>query len=244
MKHLLQLILLLAMPLMASACHSESSKESQQGHLQVKHIDAKTVEAEDVPALLQQAEIPFQSIGTVNWSSFPYRPDVKFRIAYTPHALLLHYWVTEASVRALYAQDGEAVWSDSCVEFFSIPGGDGVYYNIECNCIGTILMQAGTERSDRQSAPEETTALIKRWASLGNQPFEERIEETTWEVALVIPYEVFFQHSINSLEGRNVAANFYKCGSGLQTPHYLTWNPVGTTKPDFHQPLYFGLLSF
>jgi hypothetical protein len=27
-------------------------------------------------------------------------------------------------------------------------------------------------------------------------------------------------------------------------PHYVTWNPIKTEKPDFHQPSYFGLLKF
>ena len=39
-------------------------------------------------------------------------------------------------------------------------------------------------------------------------------------------------------------ANFYKCGDKLSVPHYLSWNPVTTEKPDFHRPEYFGLLEF
>ena len=30
----------------------------------------------------------------------------------------------------------------------------------------------------------------------------------------------------------------------LSVPHYVTWNAVGTEKPDYHQPAYFGLLKF
>ncbi len=96
--------------------------------------------------------------------------------------------------------DNGSVWTDSCVEFFSIPAGDGIYYNIECNCIGTILVGAGPVRNNREHAPKEVTALVQRWSSLGNQPFAERIGETDWEVALIIPYSVFFKHQIDSLD--------------------------------------------
>ncbi|MBT5542155.1 MAG: hypothetical protein HOK34_04920, partial [Gammaproteobacteria bacterium] len=29
-----------------------------------------------------------------------------------------------------------------------------------------------------------------------------------------------------------------------QKPHYLTWNPVETSNPDFHRPEFFGKLIF
>ncbi|MDE7147331.1 MAG: hypothetical protein K2O20_02960, partial [Duncaniella sp.] len=34
--------------------------------------------------------------------------------------------------------------------------------------------------------------------------------------------------------------NFYKCASGTSQPHYLSWTPVPTPEPDFHQPQHFG----
>jgi hypothetical protein len=51
-------------------------------------------------------------------------------------------------------------------------------------------------------------------------------------------------HKIKELKGKTFRANFYKCGDMLSVPHYVTWNPVGTKKPDYHQPAYFGLLKF
>jgi len=46
------------------------------------------------------------------------------------------------------------------------------------------------------------------------------------------------------LKGKIFRANFYKCGDKLTVPHYVTWNPVGTENPDYHQPEHFGLLKF
>ena len=92
----------------------------------MKELDVKKV---------SMAKVAFQPVNTVNWAAYPYCPDVKFRIAYTDNAILIHYKVKEASVRAVAGKDNGPVWEDACVEFFSIPAGDGVYYNMECNCV-------------------------------------------------------------------------------------------------------------
>ena len=212
--------------------------------MKVKKISAANVEACAIPRLLDKEKIDFQSINSINWDSYSYRPKVKFRIAHTDQSVLLHFKVTEASVRAKYSNDNGAVWTDSCVEFFSIPANDGIYYNIECNCIGTILIGAGPARENREHAPEQITSLVQRWSSLGHEPFEEKVEETDWEVALIIPYGVFFKHQIRSLDGVEIKANFYKCGDELQTPHFVSWNPIAVDKPDFHRPDFFGTLDF
>ncbi len=109
---------------------------------------------------------------------------------------------------------------------------------------GTILIGVGPTRNGREHAPKEVTDLVQRWSSLGDTPFEERVEETDWEVALIIPYAVFFKHQIESLDEKEIKANFYKCGDELQTPHFLSWNPIKIEKPDFHRPDFFGTLEF
>lgn len=210
----------------------------------VKKISAANIEACDLPKLFDEEKIDFQSIQCVNWGEYPYKPKVGFRIAHTQDSILLHFKVKEASVRARYSEDNGSVWTDSCVEFFSIPAGDGIYYNIECNCIGTILIGAGAKRHDREHAPKEVTACVKRWSTLGTKPFEEQVGDRNWEVALIIPYTVFFKHQITSLDGKQVKANFYKCGDELQTPHFLSWKPIEIEKPDFHRPDFFDTLAF
>lgn len=212
--------------------------------MKVNKMNVTNVDAATLPQLFDRDGIEFHTIGQVNWAEYPYAPEVKFRIAYTENAILLNFRVKEASVRAHYGEDNGSVWTDSCVEFFSIPAGDGIYYNIECNCIGTILLGVGPQRNDRERAPKEITSQIQRWSSLGDLPFEERIGETSWEVALVIPLTVFFKHQLTSLAGKTVKANFYKCGDELQTPHFLSWNPIQIEKPDFHRPDFFGTLEF
>lgn len=212
--------------------------------LTIKKISAANVPVEAIPALLDQEKIGFQPVDTVNWKEYPYQPSVQFRLAHTGGSLLLHFKVREASVRAVAKADNGRVWEDSCVEFFSMPAGDDIYYNVECNCAGALLVGGGAGRKDRSHAPQDVLDRVQRWASLGRQPFDERVGECAWEVALIIPASTFFLHDLGSFSGRDARANFYKCGDLLQTPHFLSWNPIEWETPNFHCPQFFGLLHF
>ena len=213
-------------------------------NLIIKKIETGAVEAPAVPALFDAQGIEWNAIACVNWAEYPYQPEVKYRVAHTGDAILLHYQVTEASVRAVATADDGRVWEDACVEFFLSPEGNDFYYNFECNCAGKLLLHGGKVGSERPGASEDVLKSVKRWASLGTEPFEERVGECTWEVALVIPVSAIFRHSIESLDGKVMRANFYKCGDLLQTPHFLSWSPIDLPQPKFHCPEFFGELMF
>ena len=208
--------------------------------LVIKKIEAKAVEAAAVPALMDAAGIEFNPIACVNWKEYPYQPDVKFRAAHTGDAILLHYQVTESSVRAVATADDGRVWEDACVEFFLSPESNDFYYNFECNCAAKLLLHGGPAGGERPGATEDVLKSVKRWASLGTEPFEERVGECSWEVALVIPASAIFRHEIADLNGKAMRANFYKCGDLLQTPHFLSWSPIDLPQPKFHCPEFFG----
>lgn len=201
-------------------------------------------EAEDILSCFDKENIETHKLDYVNWENYPYKPQVSFRIAYTSDSILLHYNVNEKSARAKYDEDNESVWTDSCVEFFCIPSGDGVYYNIECNCIGTILIGAGKDRKGRERATREITGCVKRYSSLGDKAFDLKIGDFNWSVSLIIPFTAFFKHKIDSLDGKTIKANFYKCGDELLEPHFISWNPIELKTPNFHCPEYFGSLEF
>ncbi len=213
--------------------------------LQIKYIKSIVRDAADVPHVLNNAQVEFTPIAHANWSNeFPYCPDVQFRIAYNNLSLFLHYKVTEDSIRAKYGEDNGSVWLDSCVEFFCMPEEDDIYYNFECNCIGTILVGVGKDRDHRERANAETLGSIQRWSSLGRKTIEETQGPITWEVALIIPFSAFFKHRIRSLQGKQLKVNFYKCGDELQKPHFLSWNHIKLDKPNFHCPEFFGCVNF
>jgi hypothetical protein len=201
--------------------------------------------AADIPARLKAAGISYTPVSHVNWpEAFPYKPKVEFAAAHTGDALLLHYRVEEQSVRAVACQDHEHIWEDACAEFFIMPAADGIYYNIECNCTGKLLVAAGKDRHERTPAPMKTMQSIDRWASLGTEPFDTRTEPTKWELALRLPVSTFFLHRLDSFEGLRATGNVYKCGDCLPVPHFISWNPIQTENPDFHRPEFFGQMLF
>lgn len=212
--------------------------------LTVSPITSLPVEAADVPRLFDSLGIPFTPVSIANWpDEYPYSPQVAFRMAWCTDGLTLHYRVNEQSVRARYADDNGNVWTDSCVECFVRNADDDTYYNIECNCIGTLLVGVGSSRHGRQRLSPEVLSKVLRWASLGIEPFEERCEPTSWEVALVIPSSLFDVHPIRLHTGATLRANFYKCGDELRVPHFLSWSPIEVVTPDFHRPEFFGQLQ-
>ncbi|MBP5392372.1 MAG: hypothetical protein J6Y59_00975 [Bacteroidaceae bacterium] len=211
----------------------------------IPRLNQKVASAAEIPAALQVAGISYSTIENVNWpGEFPYKPKVEFAVAHEGDALLLHYRVEEQSVRAVAKQDHEHIWEDACVEFFCMPASDGLYYNIECNCTGKLIVAVGKDRNERQPASKEVMLQIDRWASLGTEPFDTREQPTKWEVALRVPILTFFKHKLDSFDGLKAKGNVYKCGDNLPVPHFISWNPIKTENPDFHRPEFFGEITF
>jgi hypothetical protein len=183
-------------------------------------------------------------INTLNWKGFDYKPGVKFTIAYGDREIFLKYYITEDYFKAEKTESNQMVCEDSCVEFFVSPENDGIYYNLEFNGIGTILLGTGTGRADSKRADPAIISRIRRKSSVGDKPVKEKKGKFEWTITIAIPVDVFFHHKISDLKGKTFRANFYKCGDMLSVPHYVTWNQVGTENPDYHQPEYFGMLKF
>ncbi len=89
--------------------------------------------------------------------------------------------------------------------------------------------------------PDTALASIRRRSSLGDRPFGLRREPTRWELRLDIPASVFGLPAFPGLEARG---NFYKCGDLLPEPHFLSWAPIATPRPDFHRPEFFDKMVF
>ena len=189
--------------------------------------------------LPQQAE---EAISIANWAE---APGVKagFAIRHDETSIYLYYQVTEPQVLAVNTRINSPVWEDSCVEFF-LQIKEEHYYNFEFNAIGTVLGGYGMDRHKRSQLSDHLLALIDTTPSLGNKPIENLEKRTFWSLRLIIPIRVFHFSNIKSLSGVDAHANFYKCGDKLNQPHFLSWKPVMTSTPDFHQPKYFGVLAF
>ncbi len=190
------------------------------------------------------AQVASHPIACASWKDFPYTPAVEVKMAHTPSHLLLHYRVREKSIRARFTQPNSEVWNDSCVEFFISFDGRKTYYNFEFSCIGTPLLRYNTAPHAGPLAPLACVDNILSMSSLGSVPFEVKNGDLAWQLTVAIPYSCFFAHSVASLKGEVVHANFYKCGDELAEPHFLSMFPVSAPQPDFHCPESFGEFLF
>ena len=200
--------------------------------------------AAEVPALLEAAGIPWNKIESDTWKRSDDNPAVRFRIAHAGDRILLHFHVEEHEVLAVAAEDNGKVWEDSCCEFFLSPDRNQVYYNFECSCIGKLLLHGGHVDTDRSNAPEAAYKAVRRWSSLGSEPFESRKGDFKWDLVEIIPAEALFLHAIDRFDGRKMTANFYKCGNHLEKYHFLSWAPIDLPAPNFHCPKFFATVEF
>ncbi|MDE6175671.1 MAG: hypothetical protein K2F88_08930 [Duncaniella sp.] len=180
------------------------------------------------------------NIGELNWKDqYPYHPLTTFTIAHSDNYIYVNFFVRCNYLRAVNFENNSPVYEDSCVMFFVQPEGSKKYWNFEFNCIGAIKSshresrnQAVTHLSDAEIA---TIAVLP---SCGRRPFQEVEGLFTWDILAAIPLSLLGV----KYEGKPIKlnGNFYKCASGTSQPHFLSWSPVPTPAPDFHQPQYFG----
>ena len=211
--------------------------------LNVHHFTDSTLKSTDEISVYMDKHLTCQYIDMLNWPvNFPYKPACRFKIACTDTKLYICYYIAEKNIKAAYKADMDAVWEDSCVEFFcKIPGQD-FYYNFEFNCIGTCLASKRQGREENiMPFNAEQLKQIERFSSLGTQSFEEKSGYFEWSLAVAIPFELI---GFTPQKDEKLEANFYKCGDETVTPHYLSWNLIQSDKPNFHLPEFFGLINF
>lgn len=180
-----------------------------------------------------------RTIESLNWpDEFPYHPLTVFTAAHSAKYIYVEFFVRCNYLRAVNYLNNSPVCQDSCVEFFIEPHGDGRYWNFEFNCIGAINASTRVERHNPRRLTDGELDQVKRFASCGSRPFQEIEGLFAWNLIIAIPLELIgVEYKGEPLKMRG---NFYKCASGCSQPHFLSWNPIDTPRPDFHQPKFFG----
>jgi hypothetical protein len=199
------------------------------------------------PALIieNMQDVKVNDVACINWpGKYPSAPKVAFKMAHDGAHIFLQFFVEEGEILAKTAEDNGPVWTDSCVEFFISFAESPYYYNAEFSCIGTALLGYRKDKQHSQHAGTQVMRSIKRYSSLGAEPFDKKQGNFKWNMLVVIPVSAYWQSGLTSFSGVKARANFYKCGDDLTTPHFLSWNPVLTENPNFHAPQYFGELNF
>ena len=183
------------------------------------------------------------AIDQVNWKeTFPKYLPVAVRAAHDNNYLYLLYHVKGEILRTVNNKDFMPVWEDSCVEFFMQRQDEKTYRNFECNANGVLLAAVHeTREKEKKLSPNEMASIV-RFASIQHR-YEGEKEVSDWTLYLEIPKQTMGFSAENSLSGKKLKANFYKCGDKTEEPHYLSWSPIDTPEPNFHVPSFFGLLE-
>jgi hypothetical protein len=181
-----------------------------------------------------------------------HQPLTQVKLAWDDDAVYVIFRVDDRYIRAAATRHLEKVCRDSCVEFFFTPGTDVAkgYFNLEVNCIGTILMAHQQARGqDRRYLDRNDLNAIRLATSLqkGRPVNPEITASTVWTLEYAVPIRILKKYdALAAAPAPGVVwrANFYKCGDETSHPHWLTWSKTPLASPDFHQPHYFGTLEF
>ncbi len=239
----------LALPVCLMFFAYPGATQNTQNH-SMKEITVPKISVTDHPQIesinqVLEQQVPLHTIDEINWTDFPYKPKVQFRIGHVGQEIWLTFYVTEKHVLARKTQTNSSTHLDSCVEFFIDPQQNGHYYNFEFNAIGTTHLAYGQNVREREFLdPAVIESEVRTYSSLGTDPLDMKNGEISWELTVVIPASILTHDDIRDLEGKVMNANFFKCGDETVTPHFLSWNRIDTDRPSFHQPAFFGRLTF
>ena len=158
------------------------------------------------------------------------------RIRHDGEGLLVSLWAKEKNIRAEYTTIPAPVHEDSCLEFFFMPEKENRYLNFEINPNGCLHIGFGRDRNDReQILPEDPKTMFR---------IRTEREPEGWTAAYRIPAAFLDSCYPGFRFSGMLRANVYKCGDRTIHPHYLAWNPIVSSVPDFHRPECFGSMVF
>ena len=202
--------------------------------LHIPHIEAfDSFDPETIISTLQDKGVT-GSIEHANWSEYQYKPLAVFNAAHDGKYIYIDFFVRCNYLRAVNSEDNSPVSQDSCVEFFVSPTCDNHYWNFEFNCIGTINASHRSVRNNPTRLTHGELAQVLRYCSCGTRPFNEVEGLFAWNVLIAVPLSLIgATYTGSPIE---MTANFNKCASGTSQPHFLSWNPIISEKPDFHRP--------
>lgn len=194
-------------------------------------------------------EYTVKKIPSVDWASVP-RVELTHtgwlepapvrawaQLCHDGERLFVRMEAEETPVCATLTGELDQVCNDSCVEFFLAPmPGDERYFNFEWNPLGTLYLGFGGAR------PTRVRQIVKKPEELfAPRPFS---TEAGWGLEWQIPAEFIARYFPDFALRGEAECNFYKCGDETDHPHYLSWNPMTSSAPDYHRRWDFGTLIF
>jgi hypothetical protein len=178
-------------------------------------------------------------------------PVVQAKLAYSDDAIYGIFQVNDRYVRAVAKHHHAPVSRDSCVELFFTPAAHVSmgYFNLEINCGGVTLFHF--QRGRGMMPVRVSRDDMGRMNVFHTMPtiVDPEIEQaTTWAVAFRLPLRVVQEYFPTAIApaapGVVWRGNMYKCADETSHPHWMSWAPVTSERPDFHRPDCFGTLEF
>lgn len=180
------------------------------------------------------AEIPSLNVDNYQWL-----PELDIRmqaqLCYDETGIHVHLQAWEKEIRAQHRAPLSMVCEDSCMEFFFRPEENDLrYFNLEVNPNGCMYIGFGPNMPELvRLVPQEEDALLQK---------DVRYTSDGWEIFYTVPVSLIrvFYPGYALTPGKILYANCYKCGDETAKPHFISWNPISTPEPSFHQPQDFG----
>jgi hypothetical protein len=178
----------------------------------------------------------FYELCSYHWESdVPYRPETFATVGVVNGELVAVLKCYEQSPRTECAKRDDPVYMDSCLEFFVAPVGDRCeYVNVECNSAGVFLTEFGDGKYNRSlvSALTELSPLVRSFKG-------DDEKGSYWGVCVELTRNFIadlYKMDADEVSFNSIKLNFYKCGDGCETQHYVAFSPVTTLPPGFHNP--------
>lgn len=192
--------------------------------------------------------IPAGFIQSWNWHKPAELPLHQFQLAYSADYLHIRFDCLDEEIVADHTEIQSEVWRDNCVELFVSPSSDLSvgYFNFEFSCIGGILVARGHSRAERTRISKADLQEVTIETSLAGPQNVQFDSAQPWWVEAAIPFDLIERYAgvPRPQHGTVWRGNLNACAERIAEPYFVTWAPVGTSQPDFHQPTYFGELVF
>lgn len=215
--------------------------------VQVRYVDTEPPLTGTVDETPWQDAVPVP-ISEFLWCDPDQEPRAVARLLYNDEELFLQYQVESDHIHAETTALNGPVWEDSCVELFAAvdPARRDHYVNFEVNCLGTVHLGVGTDRTDRDLITPELAESIRVRTSVDGPTKTPARDDEHWWVAVAIPFETLTRLTgtpVTPKRGTVWYGNVHRLRS-KPTRMFAAWTPVETSEPDFHQPSTFGKLVF
>ena len=182
-----------------------------------------------------------------------YQSPTVAKAVYNDEGLFLLFVSQDEHIVANHTKLNSEVSRDDCVELFAMPqpSKNNDYFNLEINCVGTVLMHFGPEALNskeyeaRKKISRKQVGSLEIYRSVTGRTKKPRLDDKQWIIEYKIPFALLKEFAgIDRVQSGDVwRINLYRCGSLVDEVH-ASWQRVPREGRGFHQPRFFAPVRF